>query len=586
MAMVINSNIMSLNSQRNLMISQGDQAQAMERLSSGLRINSAGDDAAGLAISERFTSQIRGLNQAIRNANDGISLIQTAEGALDETTNILQRMRELSIQSANGTYDDGNRATLNAEVQQLIEEIDRISETTKFNGLQILDGTLGQVDLQAGADANETIALEIGSMDSKTLGGVSGDLVGEEVTAATNLRAAVNNTGATITINDQAITTVDAAASVQDTLDSINADLDGFGAEASTIVEWTALDAGDGVLLAGTDTLTIAITDNNGNAVETLVLTDTDSIDELVDKINEGSGYVSASLDDNNKLQLVGEDIATITVTGNTAQAASASGNSAAAAAVATNYSVVFEDTSSDGRGVKIEATGTAAADVSSGLGIDLNDDNGNLLSANINTAAAALTDLNEGDLIINGVEIGAIDGGTSQADSVSNTVEAINKLSDETGVVAYASGSGLALRSSNQEEISIEYADTATDANVLALTGLQERNTLDGAGSVASIDISTVAGAQRAIGVIDTALDTITSTRGDLGAINNRLDFTINNLSNVSENASASRSRIEDADFAAESAALSRAQVLQQAGTAMLAQANAAPQQVLSLLQ
>ncbi|WP_299183021.1 flagellin [uncultured Neptuniibacter sp.] len=586
MAMVINSNIMSLNAQRNLTLSQGDLNQSMERLTSGKRINSAGDDAAGLAISNRMTSQVRGLDQAIRNANDGISLIQTAEGALDETTNILQRMRELSIQSANGTYDDGNRATLNAEVQQLIQEIDRISETTKFNGLQILDGTLGQVDLQAGADANETIALEIGTMDSKSLGGVSGDLVGEEVTAVANLRAAVNNTGASITVNDQAISTVDAAATVQETLDSINADLDGFGAEASTLVEWTALDAGDGVLLAGTDALTIAVADNNGNTVETLVLTDTDSMDELVDKINESSGFVSASLTDDNKLQLVGEDIATVTVTGDTAQAAAAGGNSAAAAAVATNYSVVFDDTSADGRGVKIEATGTAAADVSTGLGIDLNDDNGNLLSANINTAAAALNDLNDGDLIINGVEIGAIDGGTSQADSVSNTVEAINKLSDETGVVAYASGSGLALRSSNQEEISVEYADTATDADVLALTGLQERNTLEGAGSIASVDISTAAGAQRAIDVIDSALDEISSTRGDLGAINNRLDFTINNLSNVSENVAAARSRIEDADFAKESAALSRAQVLQQAGTAMLAQANAAPQQVLSLLQ
>ena len=166
MSMVINSNIMSLNAQRNLTMSQNEQNTAMERLTSGKRINSAADDAAGLSISNRMTSQINGLNQAVRNANDGSSLIQTAEGALDESTNILQRMRELSVQSANGTYDSGNRSTLNAEVSQLKEELDRISETTSFNGLNILDGTLGKVDLQVGFESNHTITLENGAMDT------------------------------------------------------------------------------------------------------------------------------------------------------------------------------------------------------------------------------------------------------------------------------------------------------------------------------------------------------------------------------------------------------------------------------------
>ena len=170
MAMVINSNIMSLTAQRNLTMSQNDLNTSMERLTSGKRINSAADDAAGLSIANRMTSQINGLNQAVRNANDGASLIQTAEGALDESTNILQRMRELSVQSANGTYDSGNRATLSAEVKQLVAELDRIAETTSFNGLNILDGSLGKVNLQVGSEANQTIELSIAKMDSKSLG--------------------------------------------------------------------------------------------------------------------------------------------------------------------------------------------------------------------------------------------------------------------------------------------------------------------------------------------------------------------------------------------------------------------------------
>lgn len=171
MAMVINTNIMSQNAQNNLRTSQSDMNTAMERLSSGKRVNSAADDAAGLAIINRFTSQERGLNMAIRNANDGISMIQTAEGALDETTNILQRMRELSIQSSNGIYSDANRSTLNAEVTQLKAELTRIAETTSFNGLKILDGTLGDIELQVGAESGERINVNLGTgFDAESLG--------------------------------------------------------------------------------------------------------------------------------------------------------------------------------------------------------------------------------------------------------------------------------------------------------------------------------------------------------------------------------------------------------------------------------
>ena len=181
MSMVINTNVASIGAQRHISVAVREQSEAMERLSSGKRINSARDDAAGLGISNRMTSQIRGLDQAVRNANDGISLIQTAEGALDQSTNVLQRMRELSIQSANGTYNDSeNRASLDAEFKQLLMEIDRIAETTKFNGQTLLDGEMKNVDLQIGADANQTVSFGIDDMGTKSLGmgSTSTDMLG------------------------------------------------------------------------------------------------------------------------------------------------------------------------------------------------------------------------------------------------------------------------------------------------------------------------------------------------------------------------------------------------------------------------
>jgi len=581
MAMVINSNIMSLNAQRNLASAQGEQNQAMERLTSGKRINSAADDAAGLAISNRMTSQVRGLDQAVRNANDGISMIQTAEGALDESTNILQRMRELSVQSANGTYDSGNRSTLNAEVEQLKAELDRIAETTSFNGQNVLDGSLGKVELQVGSESNQTIGFSISATDSRSLGGSSGDIVGE---ATTNGLADLQGlTAGSLTINDQAIDSLTGAANLDQALDTINANLDGFGAEVSARVEVTSTSVGDGVLQAGSAsvTLDLVLTDRYGEAT-TYKINDTQNMDELIDKINnETGGRIEASLDDQGNLTLSADNATSLQVTDN-----STNDDATGFANTTQNFSLVFTDTSADKSGVKIEDVGLTAGEVDL-LGLNVQDDEGNLVGVAI--TGAGLTDINAGDLVINGVEIGAIDGGTGAAEALDNVVEAINKLSDETGVVAYESddvSGALELRSTNGGSISVEYGDNATDADVEALVGLQERNAQSGSGSVNSIDISTVAGAQKAIGILDKAISQVSDTRGELGAVNNRLDFTINNLSNVSENVTAARSRIEDADFAKESAELSRAQVLQQAGTAMLAQANSAPQQVLSLLQ
>ncbi|WP_075185553.1 flagellin [Teredinibacter haidensis] len=578
MPLVINTNVTALNAQRQLVNSGNDMSQAMERLASGKRINTARDDAAGLAISNRQTSQIRGLDQAIRNANDGVSLIQTAEGALDETTNILQRMRELSIQSANGIYSDVDRSTLDAEVQQLKAEVDRIALSTTFNGQPLLDGSLSDVALQVGSEAYQTIDLSIQGFSTSSLGGSSGDIVGEETTGLAALQA-LDAAGATTTlyVNDIALSDLSGTTSLNEAIALINSDLEGKGAEASSLVSVEAASAANGILTGGVSSMTIELVDGN-NLTQSYVITDTSSLSELANKINADT-IIEAKINDEGKLILSAEDALSIDIT-------DASGASGLPTAAAVNYSLVFTDTGADKNGVKVEV-GAVNDAVVEALGIDMQDDDGNLVGSVIADADTAA--LNAGDIIINGVAIGAIADGATAAPHVDNIIQAINLLSEEHGVVAYegtTAGTTIELRSTNGDGIAIEYGENATPATVQAATGFQERNAAEGGGSVSGIRIDTAAGAQAAIDVIDVALEQINSTRSELGAINNRLDFTMSNLANVSEKTSAARSRIVDADFAAETSELSRSQVLQQASQAMLAQANAQPQQVLQLLQ
>lgn len=591
MSLVINTNVASINSQRQLMNSGNALDRSTERLASGQRINSAKDDAAGLAISNRMTSQVRGLNQAVRNANDGVSLVQTAEGALQEVTNILQRMRELSIQSANGIYSDADRNTLNAEVQQLKLELDRIAATTSFNGQPLLDGSMAKTTLQIGSEANQTIGIDIESFSTTSLGGSSGDIVGEAVTGvgtdhSTEIAALNALEDGDLIINGTAIKPLTPAAeTLKEALASINSDLEGKGASVSSLVQVVGETAGSGVLRAPSETLTLTLRDGDG-LEQTYTITGTNSLKELVDKVNSQTA-IEASINETGKLVLTAPDAASLTV--------AEAGTVVSSTGLVNghhNFSLVFNDTSANKNGVTIQlGAGADAPDHVSALGIDVQDANGNLLGSAVDVSGTPAT-LQEGDLIINGIAIGKIspqeDGGALDDDAtLAEVIRVINLSSNETGVVAFPGGNGeVALRSANGEEISIRYGDTATAADVLAITGLKERNATEGVGSVASIDISTAEGAQRAIGIIDKAIDQVSATRADLGAVNNRLDFTVANLSNVSEKTSAARSRIVDADFAAETADLSRAQVLQQAATAMLAQANARPEQVLQLLQ
>ncbi|MGB0466192.1 MAG: flagellin [Pontibacterium sp.] len=839
MAMVINSNIMSLSAQRNLTTAQADQNQAMERLTSGKRINSAADDAAGLAISTRMTSQVQGLDQAVRNANDGVSMIQTAEGALEESTNILQRMRELSVQSANGTYQEGNRSTLDAEVQQLKAELDRISEDTTFNGLTLLDGSQSNISLQVGADAGQSIDLTIGKVTSDSLGvadagGVSaqgtdnalasGDLTINGVTVGTskaaddtastnnaaassiakaaainavsgetNVKAVVNeNTVAgsamtapgaavdgTVTINDVAISvtaTTDAAATRAALVEAIN------GVSEQTGV--TAIDQGEdsqGVALVAADGRNIELALTTVTAAQTGLSADgtyegsytlvaNAGVSEITVAGGEGTGNgditnsgliagtYSAGIAGVSSTEQTGValsaatlniDLSSLVNTGGAVASSSfglaVDGAAAADVAVAANvgeyadntallagmtapsgytitainggaatdglFSLTSSTTGSDseltlsagGTGADLGLSGTdtgsdgpdaldtgdlvinnvainaaktsddtasyaapaSSSKTASGISIAAainasTSDTG--VTATVNTtevtggtsttAVAAATNPgaegNAGAVWVNGVEVG-LTVQDSAENNRTHAVDQINAVSDQTGVMATDNGSSLTLTAADGRNISLAIDTNAANASggitgahfglAATVSGISESDITAAGGAqsdadavaettystvtlssasdieikggtngnsaledlgfkagtygggadgqyIKDVDISTSEGAQKAITAIDNALDQVSDVRSELGAVNNRLDFTISNLSSVSENAAAAKSRIEDADFAQESANLSRAQVLQQAGTAMLAQANAAPQQVLSLLQ
>jgi flagellin len=489
MAMSVNTNIAALNAQRNLLGTQSLLNRSIQRLSSGLRINSAKDDAAGLAISDRMTSQVRGLGQAIRNANDGISLAQTAEGALQESTNILQRMRELSVQAANGSNSGSDRDSLQAEVTQLQSELTRIAETTTFNNKTLFDGSYGSQSFQVGANANETISIMMEDARAASIGShtllLDGTVTGNTVD---NPGADTNGVGAAVTGDNVTITT--GAGTSSNITYAANSEANQIADAINTAA------ASVGISATATNTATLKNLVNG--AGETISFT-----------LNGAS--VSANVTSNNDLSEIAAAINGVAdTTGVTATFADASDKSQ------------LTLTTTDGRDIDISA-----------------------LSDNGGTAAAT------------------IDLGT---DTIAEGEGAI-----AVGTVSLTSSEG-----------SFTVANAAADVFTAAGTNNSSFS------AVSDIDISGSddTGAQSAITVIDEALSTLSGQRGELGAIQNRLESTIANLNSVRENVSAARSRILDADFAAETAALTKAQILQQAGTAMLAQANTVPQAALTLLQ
>lgn len=494
MALYVNTNTSSINAQNQLVKSGNTLDQAFQRLSSGLRINSAADDAAGLQISNRLTSQVNGLNVATRNANDGVSVAQTAEGAMQESTNILQRMRELALQSSNGSNSSEDRAALQKEVSSLQAELDRISENTSFGGQKLLDGTFGSKDFQVGSNANETISFSLGNIGSSSLGFTKQTLDGtglKAVTKGADTTAANNGVGGA---TDVALTgsagsstfDITAAGSASEIASAINAESSSTGVTAEAVTETTL----SGISDAGTVTFDLSTYDSNGKsstgASFSVDVNDTGDLSSVVDAINSKSDLsgVTAELDstDSGKLTLTSES----------------------------------------------------------------------------------------GDDIV--IENFQIDSGTDTTfDFGGTTINSSNHSGTAEGTGRYVGVVELSNDGIQSNEM------VATSAAVASSTATTE--------SVGGLDVSGQSGAQDAIATIDAALSQIDGQRADLGAVQNRFQSTISNLSSISENVSAARSRVRDADFAAETAKLTQAQIIQQASTTVLAQANQRPQAALSLL-
>ena len=504
MAATINTNVASLTAQRNLGVSQGSLNTSIQRLSSGLRINSAKDDAAGMAISERFTSQIRGLNQAARNANDGISLAQTAEGAMKAAGDMLQRVRELAVQSANASNSASDRQALQQEVSQLVAELDRIAQTTEFNGQKLLDGTFGTSHFQVGANANQTIVAATANLRTSVYGNnqVSGtDAVGVSPTGtlAAGSAYAANGVGSgAITINGaQGSAAINVAANehANKTAESINLQTQYTGVTATARTE--------------------------------------------VELKFGATGAYAITLESENKA-----DPKTISFA---IEGAGTSGSEALSKAV----QAINEQSSK---------TGVVASLNKDASGIVLTNNTGNTIALG-KTASA-----NAGQITVT-KQIGKGDGsvttaGTSQA-------------------LAAASGAGeiaIAGYITLDSEKSFSAVSTTTMLGAATFNSSLKK--------VSDLDITDFGKASHTLKTVDSALQYIAGERAKLGALQARFETAIASLNITSENMSASRSRIQDADFAAETANLARTQILQQAGTAMVAQANQIPQGVLALLK
>ncbi|OUS16791.1 hypothetical protein A9Q88_06325 [Gammaproteobacteria bacterium 50_400_T64] len=586
MPQFINSNIPSLTAQRNLNTSQSDLNTSLQRLSSGLRINSAKDDAAGLAISERFTAQIRGLNQAARNANDGISLAQTAEGDMAAITNNLQRIRELSVQSANATNSSSDRAALQLEVTELISEIDRVASTSSFNGVKLLDGSFSDQAFQVGANAGETVTISsIASSRTAALGQAftadlptnstavtstdisAGDLtingtdlgaltadakvIGDAITASgTGVTATVTNVQTSQTFGDVVgVTTAVAAvftatanepASFNFSTNEVSFDVAVDGGTAQTVTLNTDLTNSAGMLSNINGQLTGAVA---SVASGKLVITSGSTGGSSEIAVSNYNGDV-----DGNSTSVTDFASGSETVDG---------------ASIGTAYTLTLDGTAVDLSSASSDGTITATELAAAIHALDGYTASGSGTSFDVTKADGSNIVLVESGADSDGSE--GLAGGSSGAGVTSTLRGTITTIA--------SSGEDLVIGGNNASRAGLTAGTTAVGTTL-------------GGTTVAATDISTVSGANAAITSIDNALTTVNSSRASLGAIQNRFDSVVSSIQTTSENLSASRSRIRDADFAAETAALTRAQILQQAGVSILGQANSLPQNALSLLQ
>lgn len=496
MAQVINTNVLSINAQRNLATSQSLLATSLQRLSSGLRINSAKDDAAGLAISDRFTTQINGLNQAVRNSSDGISLAQTAESALGELTNNLQRIREIAVQSANASNSASDRAALDQEVQQRLAEVQRIASQTAFNGQKVLNGTFGTATFQVGANVGETITVGLSTSMLTTQIGKTADYVGGSAYSS-NLA---------------------------------------IGQQGAGVVAANALN----------NNVTIAI--GTGQAVNVGV-----SVAGSAAGQTAGSAYAKAAA-------INAASIGGLTATADTTVEFNFTAPTTAGYALTLN-------------GIAVQAATTGAL-----TGAQL------ATNINANSATTGVTAAFAGGILT----LNAVDGRNIVIGQTATATEGIQAHTANNNTInnALTGAAGNATLTA-VGSIRLSAADTITLAGAgVPDIGYTATSLALGNSALNSASVTTVANANTTIGRVDAALATVSGFRSTLGAIQNRFESTIASLQAVSENLNASRSRILDADFASETANLTKAQILQQAGTAILAQANAAPQSVLALLK
>jgi len=569
MALVINTNVSSLTAQRALAESSAELETAMERLSTGSKINSAADDAAGLAMTQRMTAQVRGLAMAVKNANDGQALTQSIEGALGEVSDMLQRMRELALQAANGTNSSADRTFLQSEVNLLIQEISRVSASTRYNGELILDGTFLNKALQVGIEEGENIIFSVDSVAAENVGAHT--LVGEGVGA----RAAQADPLANPTTEADDIEifgylgTKSTAASPGDSAKQTAVKVNNLTGETG-VKAYAKTYASIESTSAAQKTYSVKI---NGFTTGNFVISSGD-VESAVDAINQVSGSTGVTASSsNNKIVLFDSDGDDITV---------------------ENLQTL--DGFSDLRVSKLGEDGVVTNVV--GSAIDLGVSGGNdstrvtgtlkLVSANpfsIDQKAATRAsgiEINDqaianGDTTLtfdagHGLAVGASFTIAGEADGPTHYVTGVSG-NDITFIPALVNGHGV--QTNDAITIGTEtpgyYADGSSTATLKDLT---------------QIRVNTAVLAGDSISIIDAALDKVAQMRSDLGAIENRLSYTVSNLMNIAEKTADARSRLDDADFALESARLAKSQVVQQAGTQMLAQANQMTQLVLDLLR
>jgi len=704
---VINTNVKSLVAQDAISRNNVALSTSMQRLSTGSRINSAKDDAAGLAISTRMTSQVRGLNMAVRNANDGISLMQTSEGALEEVTSILQRMRELAVQSVNGTNNNSDRVALNDEVSQLKTEIDRIAKTTQFNNQAVLDGSFAGKKLQIGDKAGQTLSVDIASVKTSDLGMTQGSMNSQSlISARVSLATAI--AAGDIQINNQSLAAITSTNDLGDVVNNINLNVDNV--KASGFNTAVARNIGDGITTNGQLSITVQNIGNTATTSTTYSIAASSNMQQLVANINAQAGaQVTASINKDNKLVLSNSTGATISVldttqgVGNYSTASGFQGGVTAGNAVA--FAGFLQLDSKDGSPIRITNgnLGSTSPGVDSeiaALGFRKNiskfangQDSYTLVGGAID-ATSASTAWDQNAIQINGVNI--YNSNISTA-TFQGKLDAINNFADQTGVVAYANlestiiltagnlagldTAGTQVKINGVTAFSLASAATATTAGAIAAAinnvttatgitatvqglnikltgtnvstmkieeaaaggtaktagqiftissittyaglrldsvkntpisislgdsiasagqvGLFEQNVgaadfqvnapsiVGGFGStLGGLNVSSQESATAAITSIDNALEKVSSIRSKLGAMENRLNSAVENLTSISTNTSASRSRILDTDYATETTALARSQIISQAATAMLAQANQQGQSVLSLLK